>query len=430
MTLRVCLVALNAWPAVNPEAGRQVGGMETNTWTVACGVAAEESIAVTLIVRRSLLAAEMSINNVQIIPLIERLRAVRNLVSRAAEVTDQFPWVRLRRWNAHLLWALPLLALVRPFHRHHSPLRRLRECVQAANADVYVAFGNGRDTAAVMQFAAELGRPGVVWLQANTDVEDSVFSKKDALNEYGEKAADHRKAFEFASAVISQTQWQHDQVMKHSTCRSVVIPNPIDLAVWGGRERDLLSGSFVLWVGRFDRFHKRPHLCLDIARACPEISFRLVINRGDPDVESEIRSSCPRNVELIDYVPRDRMPQLFREAKLFLSTGAREFEGFPNVLLEAAASGTPIVSLDDFDGFLERSSAGYCGQSDMSNTTAHVQELWQNRNVWGACSQAGSHYVEQHHSVHAVAVLVRNFLVSHVEGFHAPKRRSSRTCAD
>jgi glycosyltransferase involved in cell wall biosynthesis len=336
-------------------------------------------------------------------------------VSQSVEVGRPFPWIRPLRWNFELLWAIPLLALARPFHRRSPQSARLFDCLQSADADVYVVYGNGRDAATVMQTAAQLQRPGVVWLQANTDIEDRVFNEPESVNEYGELATDCRSALETATAVISQTQWQRDQFQKHAGRSSVVIPNPIDLSAWNCEPRKALSGEFVLWVGRFDRFHKRPHLCLDITQKCPEIPFKLVINAGEPEVESVIRAACPPNVEIVDYVPRDEMLDVFRRARLFLSTGSPEFEGFPNVLLEAAAAGTPIVSLNDFDSFFDRSSAGRCGEANLDSTITHVQALWNDPAGWLECSRAGQKFVHDQHSVDAVSTDVREFLVRCIE---------------
>ena len=99
MHLRVCIVALNAWPAVQPSGGRQVGGMETNAWTMARSLAAELSTEVTLVVRHTRSIPNAPVEGVRIVPVIERLRGLRQRVSQTVEVMDHFPWIRPRRWN-------------------------------------------------------------------------------------------------------------------------------------------------------------------------------------------------------------------------------------------------------------------------------------------------------------------------------------------
>ena len=93
------------------------------------------------------------------------------------------------------------------------------------------------------------------------------------------------------------------------------------------------------------------------------------------------------------------MPAVYRTSRLFLCTGSNAYEGFPNVLLEAASSGTPTVSLEEFDGFLERSNAGVSAGGDVACLAAKVRELWEMPPAWQAYSQAGAEYVRREHTL-------------------------------
>jgi glycosyltransferase involved in cell wall biosynthesis len=427
MSLRVCIVALNAYPAVAPESGATVGGIETGAWTIARGLASQPDIDVHFVVRHTAAIRVQTVDGVRIEPIIERLRDVRRAVSEAVDACSGFPGFRVRRWSAAMLWQLPLLALARPFHRR-SPLHvTLTSILNRIDADVDLTLGNSGVSALVMQTAAVRNRRGVLWFQANTDLEDAVFadelSADRTQNEYGESPASLRAAIENASTLIAQTQWQHDQTLKQTGRAPRIIRNPIDLSGWdtSPRKKAGLSNDIdrrdetkhagtVLWIGRFDRFHKRPQLCLDVARQCPDIAFTLVINRGDGDVEREVRENLPNNVRLVDYVPRDEMPRWFREARLFLSTGNPDFEGFPNVLLEAAASGTPIASLEDFDGFIVRSGCGETSNGETSALAEIVRSLLSSPSKWEECSHCGQQYVRDHHSVSEVVDQLRAVL--------------------
>jgi glycosyltransferase involved in cell wall biosynthesis len=423
MSLRVCIVSLNAYPAVDPASGAAVGGIETGAWTIARGLAAQSDIDVHFVVRHTTSIQNRMVNGVHIEPIVERLRHVRRSVSEAIEASGRFPGFRIRRWSPALIWQLPVLALARPFHRRRPLEETLASLLNQIDADVYLTLGNSGVSALVMQAAAHRDRQGVLWFQANTDIEDAVFAAHlptdDTLNEYGESRAALRNAVDHASTLIAQTQRQHDQVLKHAGRQATIIRNPIDLNRWDttprAASRDHGNGSTgqggtVLWIGRFDRLHKRPHLCLDVARRCPEVDFTLVINRGDPDVENEIRNSHPTNVRLVDYVPRDQMPRWIREAGLFLSTGNPDFEGFPNVLLEAAASGTPIASLDDFDGFIDRSGCGETADGDVADLAEIVRMLLSDRLKWDQCSQRGQEFVRSQHSVDRIIQNLRGVL--------------------
>ena len=86
-----------------------------------------------------------------------------------------------------------------------------------------------------------------------------------------------------------------------------------------------------------------------------------------------------------------------RESRLFLSTGSQEYEGFPNVLLEAAASGTPILSLEDFDNFLEQSHAGLALGGSLESAAQALNRLYESETEWLGHSTAGKEYVRQKH---------------------------------
>jgi glycosyltransferase involved in cell wall biosynthesis len=428
MSLRVCIVALNAYPAVDPESGATVGGIETGAWTVARGLASEPDFDVHFAVRHTATIRRRTVDGVRIEPIIERLYNVRRSVSQAVETCSGFTGIRIRRWSPALLWQIPVLALARPFHRRTPLETKLTSLLDRIDADVYMTLGNSGVSALVMQTSVQRNRQGILWFQANTDLDDAVFAGElpagRTLNEYGESPVALRTAIERASTLIAQTQWQQQQALKQTGREATILRNPIDPSKWDtGDSNDTAEQTGgVLWIGRFDRFHKRPHLCLDVARQCPEIGFTLVINRGDPDVEREIRSGVPKNVRLVDYVPRDRMPGWFRDSRLFLSTGNPDFEGFPNVLLEAAASGTPIASLEDFDGFLARSGSGESASGDVEVLSNIVRSLLSDSSKWEECSKRGQQYVRHHHSIKAVVEQLRGVLTGQA---HAREQPSS-----
>ena len=177
------------------------------------------------------------------------------------------------------------------------------------------------------------------------------------------------------------------------------LPNPVDAVRFPIGDASPKVRKEVLWIGRYDRHHKRPHLALEVARLCPGIPFHFIINPGDQSVEQEIRSECPSNVRLDGYVPNDLMPEVYRSSRLFLCTGSNAYEGFPNVLLEAASSGTPTVSLEEFDGFLERSNAGVSSEGQVTGLAVMIRELWEMPPAWHEHSQSGAEYVRREHTL-------------------------------
>lgn len=110
----------------------------------------------------------------------------------------------------------------------------------------------------------------------------------------------------------------------------------------GGFSEPLLPDARVLWAGRLAP-QKRPELLYAIAALAPEIQF---------DVFGEVPLQCDAELlQRLRALPNVRMAGPFddfgditqsRNYGAFLYTSA--YDGLPNVLLEAAAAGLPIVT--------------------------------------------------------------------------------------
>ena len=138
-------------------------------------------------------------------------------------------------------------------------------------------------------------------------------------------------------------------------------------------------------------------IAIEAARRLPEIPFVMIANSGDDEVERTIRASLPTNVTLVDYVPHDQMPSRFHQARLFLSTGSAEHEGFPNILLEAAAAGVPTVAMSDFDNFLLESDSGVAAEENIDVLVQRLRWLWTDREQWRRHASAGRRFVQERH---------------------------------
>ncbi len=401
--VHICIVAPNAYPAVNPQAGQSIGGIETRAWKLATGLAELPDLQVSMIVRHNRPIRLTSVQGVTLAPIVDRFRDVRKVVSQDVSVTSHFPWLRMRRWRWRLLWELPLLAVTRPCRDRQELREQVAAKIQSLRPDVCVTLGNGAVSAAVVRTAANIGRPSILLLASNTDLDPQIFQDDHYVTAYGESALDCRYAVQNASVILCQTEWQRERLQERTGRTGVILRTPIPLAPWACAVERQVAREYVLWIGRFDTAHKRPQLCLEVAKRCPNMSFLLVINRGDRDVEAEIRRQSPPNVRLVDYVPAHEMPDLFRGSRVFLSTGSAEVEGFPNVLLEAAASGTPIVTFNDFGEFVASSGSGKCAHDDIEAAANDLRTLWSDENAWRQCSEAGRTWVAKHHSQERVA---------------------------
>ena len=113
---------------------------------------------------------------------------------------------------------------------------------------------------------------------------------------------------------------------------------PIDLAPL---DRRAISDRLdVLWAGRLDR-QKRPDLLMQVAQACHDLPITFHVFGGSV-IECE-RVAPPVGPNVRFYGPFDGFSSLPLERfDAFLYTS--QWDGLPNVLLEAGASGLPIIA--------------------------------------------------------------------------------------
>ena len=219
-----------------------------------------------------------------------------------------------------------------------------------------------------------------------------------------------------ADRVLAQTAAQAAGLRENWGIEAALVRNLIPLPE---QPRPLEQADAVLWLGTI-KADKRPQWVLDAARALPETRF--VVAGGPPPAPmsdadfQEFRAQAARlpNVEVLGFVPPDRVPALFANAALFAHTSPAE--GFPNTLLEAWAQGVPSVSAVDPDGAVSAFDTGIVAP----DVTAFVGALGAlmadaaRRRALGAGARA---YVERWHAPQAVATAFESALgLAHAMG--------------
>lgn len=120
--------------------------------------------------------------------------------------------------------------------------------------------------------------------------------------------------------------------------RVVVAPNGVDPAFRPGE--DGLPGAYALFVGAVVR-RKDPLAALAAARAA---GLPLVV-AGPAKEEALAEELRRRGADVRGYVTRDELGRLYREAACLVLPS--RFEGFGLPVVEAMASGTPVVATDE-----------------------------------------------------------------------------------
>ena len=145
--------------------------------------------------------------------------------------------------------------------------------------------------------------------------------------------------------------------------RIVVTPNGVDPAF---RPSDTVSqGGYVLAVGAIQR--RKNHLAALEAATAAGLPLVVVGPAKDPALAEELRR---RGARLEGYVATERLAELYRGAACLVQ--ASSYEGFGLPVVEAMASGTPVVVIRE--PALEEVAGGAALVADETDLTDGIRE--------------------------------------------------------
>ena len=215
----------------------------------------------------------------------------------------------------------------------------------------------------------------------------------------------YRLGLRLADAIVVQSA---DQVRlaRESLPRSrdvVVIPSFCEPP--GEEGASVAEPDAFLWIGRLTAV-KSPQRFLDLAAALPDARFVLVPvpPSAAPVDSSEVREAARDlpNLTVSDPVPHGELMQLVARAAAIVNTSS--VEGMPNVFLEAWARGVPVLTLRcDPDGVVAARGLGVAADGSWERFVAGARELWDTRHDRAELSRRTCAYIEEVHSIDAVA---------------------------
>ena len=274
---------------------------------------------------------------------VERLpAAVVYLQTFPVEIADVFPKPTsglktdvLKRglrisWHRCLLNPLKDISLRRFFRAH-----RIRVVLAE-----YGLTGTG-----TLKLCEELKIPLVVHFHGYDAYSNEV------LNVYGER---YRRMFRYAAAIIGVSKHMVGQLLSLGAPRDKLFYNPygVDVAKFKQATLDAAPPQ-VIAVGRFVE-KKAPYLTIlafkKVLKRVPEARLVMVGTGALQDVCHQMIKALhiEHAVDLSGVADHDRVAALMQHSRVFvqhsLVPGSADAEGVPNTILEAGASGLPVVS--------------------------------------------------------------------------------------
>lgn len=385
--MRVCFVAENAYPAIAENSGAAFGGMETQAWAFAKSLSQRNCCEVSFAVSSPEHFDVRMHDGVQVFNRRAFIEHVRRDVARHCEIRHTWPLLQLRKWKRSLLWQIPLLAISRPFRASDSELRSIERFYRSLSTDVVVAYGVSSLSTSILEAAQAAGKRTVLSCASNDDLRSEYQSGSDYITAYGDRADVLSRGFRVADRIFVQTEWQKELARQNLKLSTEVVPNPVDdrWLLWAKDRNRLLREllacypvlreKFVLWTGRSEQFHKRPEMAYEVARRLPQIQFVMVMNVTSHEYGAELERICPQNVLLLPPQSHPEFVALMSLATAFLSTGSRQYEGFPNVFLQAGMLGVPVVSADCDFGVLSETGIGRSFEDSVPDMSEFLQMI-------------------------------------------------------
>lgn len=401
--LRVCFVVLDAYPAIEPRVSGGIGGIETRSWMFAKSLSERAEFDVSFMVRTPRRVMQSEYSGVKLLPIYDRFSQIRTEVSRSVKRKAGFPWLSFSEFRWKLFWQLPLLAFgecLRPV-THTRDLKPLKTYSQFF-ADIFVCFGVNAVSASVIATAKSQRKKSVLFISSDIDLDERYTPNSNYVNIYHSAGKACHFAVANADKVIVQTPEQLRLLKQNFQREGELISNPIDLEEWDEQLQSAESPAeigelkhYVLWVGRAERNQKQPQLVPELARLCPELSFLMIMNPSDEELERQVRADAPQNLHIVEKIPFAQMPSVYQNASVFVNTSSSE--GFPNTFLQAAASGVPIASLNVGEEFLREANAGETARGSLETLAKLVSQMFSNsvpREV-----SATKQYLNEHHEL-------------------------------
>ena len=410
--LKVCFVVPYAYSLFNTETKFPFGGSEVRSWIFGIGLAKEPGLEISFAVFNHLQAPVEQYGDIAVWR--------DEIISASQSFVRPAQWWRAHQISRRLLnflnrrlWktAVQIPPGQRITHREFRTYRKI-------DADVYCVFGVHSLAAKVAAFCKMYSKKFVLFAASDEDFSDLYYRDSTEVNSYGNVGFLASYAIENADTIICQTEQQGRLCLDKFGRQPFVVRNPIQKFDDKPDFDFSARGNYALWVGKSDRT-KQPDKMLELAARCPDIPFIMVMSRTVYSLHDRILKMQLPNTEIIDYLPYEKMENLFKNAKAFVSTS--KFEGFPNTFLDAGKHGVPIASLIvNPDSFIDAHQCGIAAEGNVEKLEEGLRRLFTSPEHWQTCAKNVVEYVRSVHNVDDNIAAVHEILLSDAKSARLP----------
>jgi len=200
----------------------------------------------------------------------------------------------------------------------------------------------------------------------------------------------------YSDLMISQNKYQHQKILKDYNRKTNILYSGFPV-----KKSSDINREFILWVGRAEQL-KNPLKFIHLASINPSHKFVMICNNivGQKKYFDKIKHLADdvKNIEFISYVPFNKIDSYFGSAKLLVNTS--DYEGFPNIFVQAAMNKVPIVSLNvNPDHFITKYNCGVFCDGNEALMNQSVQDLLMDSKKRNDLSINAYNYARENHDI-------------------------------
>ena len=354
--VRICFVALEAYPLFNQKVKRIHGGSAVDILNIATELKKDKNFSISLV------TGDYNQPEVEVINDIT--------IYKTADLQNHPLKAALSIWKV----------------------------MNKADADIYFRKGASLITVMVALFCRLKGKL-FFHRSSNAGHCDGTYLRKHWFR---------GRLFKWAvkQAKVALVQNRTDAASLKRTIRvdSVFIPNGHHLDVVGQEQR-----NSILWIGRTG-LYKRPELFVHLAKEFANEKFVMICPRNRiGESYEDLKLDEAGNIEFHEQVPFQQIDDYFQRAKVFVNTS--DSEGFPNTFIQACKCSTPILSLNvNPDGFLDKYNCGVCSRGDWKKFVDSLKYMLAD-NRYIELGRNGRKYVEENHDITKIAMKYKKLFI-------------------
>jgi glycosyltransferase involved in cell wall biosynthesis len=157
-----------------------------------------------------------------------------------------------------------------------------------------------------------------------------------------------------------------------------------------------------IWVGRCDTW-KRPELFLKLAENNPDKKFIIICPPATKKDEYftliKNQAQTLKSLEFVDFSTQKDVYFYLAKSKVFCFTSEKEGD-WPMVVLEAAATGLPILSYNlSYGDLVEKYHGGFNCQGDFSLLNDRFSTIVENPEMCKTMGNNAYKYIFEHHNI-------------------------------